>query len=277
MKGFLVGCCVALGLGAAACADNGRDIGYLKDVHRQSGTGGGTVAGGAGGSTVTGGSTSNAGSSAGGVSQGGSATAKGGSGANGAAGSNEGSGGRSTGSGGSGGDLVDASHHSSSGGGSPAERDAAIDSSGPPTCGADLCLSTTCVGLGCGAARCCKTDNGPLCVHGATRCPGEPAEITLQCWPGTPGKATATFDKTCTVDGDCIVVDHWNGCCSISAVGVAASQKAMVEAFEQQTCGGPPPCGCCCNRIAAEDGNPVVPPATGKAVCWNGACMAVTQ
>lgn len=266
---------MALGVAGAACADNGRDVGYLADASIQSAMGGKSGAGGSGGSAVNGGSSGKAGASAGGVSQGGAAGARGGAAAmDAAAGGKPGSGGRSAGAGGSGGDIIDASRPSSGGGASPPERDAATDSGGLPRCGADLCLSTTCVGLGCGAARCCKTDNGPVCVHGATRCPGEPAEITLQCWQST---TTATFDKACNVDGDCIVENHWNGCCSVSAVGVAASQKSSFEAFEQQTCTGPPPCGCCCVHIGAEDGSPVVPPATGKAVCWNGACMAVAQ
>jgi hypothetical protein len=38
-------------------------------------------------------------------------------------------------------------------------------------------------------------------------------------------------------------------------------------------CGG----SCCCNHITAEDGYPVVPPATGHAVCFGGMCMAVGQ
>ena len=274
MKGFLPGCWVALGLAGAACADNGRDVGYLADASIHSAAGGRSVPGGSGGSADKGGSAGKAGASAGGISQGGSAGAPGGAEASDAAGGKPGSGGRSAGAGGSGGDSIDASRPPSGGGGSPPQRDAATDSSGLPLCGGDPCLSTTCVGLGCGAARCCKTNNGPVCVHGAERCPDEPAEITLQCWQS---KTTATFDKTCNVDGDCIVENHWNGCCSVSAVGVTASQKGSFETFEQQTCTGPPPCGCCCVHIGAEDGNPVVPPATGRAICWNGACTAVGQ
>jgi hypothetical protein len=118
---------------------------------------------------------------------------------------------------------------------------------------------------------------GPVCVHGATPCPGEPAQVTLQCRPGSPaGTNETTFDKACKVDGDCVVVDHWNGCCSASAIAVAASEKASFTTFEQ-TCGGQPPCGCCCDHITAEDGYPVIPPATGHAICFSGKCMTVGQ
>ena len=102
-------------------------------------------------------------------------------------------------------------------------------------------------------------------------------KITLACWIGAPEKATETFDKACSVDGDCVVANHWKGCCSLTAVGVAATQKSAFDAFEEQTCGGAPPCGCCCDHTVAEDGNPVVANATARAVCSAGACTTVAQ
>jgi hypothetical protein len=270
MKLEFAGCWIAL-IAGAGCADNGRDVGYL----RPSNAGGHDVASGSGGSAGKGGSSAG----------GGGGTVMGYGGSGGAAGSGAaagsfgkaGAGGQPQASGGSGSEMPDASHPAGGSGGVSSDRDSGTEAGGASMCGSIYCMSTTCVGLGCGLARCCKTDAGPVCVHGATPCPGEPAQSTLQCRAGSPSAGvTATFDKTCTKDTDCIVVMHWNGCCSASDIAFKAAEQQSFDAFEQ-TCGGPPPCGCAFDRVYAEDGYPVVAPATAHAACFQGACMAIGQ
>ena len=262
MKGLFVVCWVALGVASAGCSADARSAGTVdassagaRDVVPSTGGSGGAASSGGAGGSRTGGS-------------GGALAGYGGAGGSAGSGAATSSGGKDQSTGGSGGDVADAS----SSGGVSTKSDSGTDAGDPSKCGADYCVSTTCVGLACGYARCCRTEL-PVCVHGATRCPGEPAQATLQCRPGSPAR-TATFDKSCTQDTDCIVVEHWNGCCSASDISLKASEKQSFDAFEQ-SCGGQPACGCCCDRVYAEDGYGVTAPATARAVCFQGACMAV--
>jgi hypothetical protein len=256
----------AVSLTGAGCADNPRSVGYLDASSGGRTAGGGT---GEGGSAEAG----NGGRDTGYAGSAGAA----GFGATAGAAGKPGSGGKVQSAGGSNGEMPDAAHSGAGSGGTSPNPDSGTDAGDPRMCGSTLCLSTTCVGLGCGLARCCKTDAGPVCIRGAMRCPGEPAETTLPCWPGSASKGvTATFDKTCSKDADCIIVEHWTGCCGASDISLKASEMQSFEAFEQ-TCGGQPPCGCCCDHVYAEDGYAVVAPAAARAVCFGGACIAVGQ
>lgn len=261
------------GLGSGACTENANDLGYGEDGLASGGSGG---TGGAGGSAQSGGvpSTSGGNSGAAGVS----------------------------GAGGSGGGLscntpadcpatgsicseatciagkcgiVDVCHPSDGGsrtddGGAPTELDGASTSF---YCGEVLCLPTTCAGFGCGAPRCCETDSGSVCVHGGSPCPGELATQPLQCWSNT---TVETFAKSCTTTSDCFVAKHYTGCCAVSAVGLNVSELDAFNAFEQ-SCGGAPPCGCCCDQTIAE--NEAYVPGGSDAIveCAAGVCVTRSQ
>jgi hypothetical protein len=142
-------------------------------------------------------------------------------------------------------------------------------------CGSVPCFSTRCAGVGCGAALCCPSSSGPVCVHGLTQCPaadGGLLQETLECWTHT---ASDKFAKTCAKPSDCVVAQHWAGCCNIRAVGLNASEQSAFTAFEA-SCGGAPACGCYCDRVTAEDGTTV---ASGGAIsvdCVGGLCTAKT-
>jgi hypothetical protein len=95
---------------------------------------------------------------------------------------------------------------------------------------------------------------------------------TLACFGGS---SSADFAKSCIADRDCIVADHWAGCCHIEAIGLNASEKSAFDAFET-TCGGAPPCGCCCDRTITEDGKTVAAGGTVSVACVDGMCTTKT-
>jgi hypothetical protein len=110
-----------------------------------------------------------------------------------------------------------------------------------------------------------------------TQCPSPSAgEATglLQCWGNT--LSAYTFDKSCTQKSDCFVADHYRGCCNIHAVGLNASETSRFASFEA-SCGGAPPCGCCCDHTMAEDGQMPTAGATVGVDCVAGLCKTLVQ
>ena len=138
-------------------------------------------------------------------------------------------------------------------------------------CGGVPCLPTRCAGIGCGPAVCCPGASGPVCIHGATTCPESDAGTqreSLACWSQS---GSADFAKGCAKAADCFVAKHYAGCCHIEAVGLNASDQAAFDAFEQ-TCGGAPPCGCCCDRVTTEDGTIAASGGSITLDCVAGLC-----
>lgn len=83
------------------------------------------------------------------------------------------------------------------------------------------------------------------------------------------------FDKTCSLDSDCAVVLHMTDCCgTFVAWGITASEVEAFEAAETICESQYPGCGCAPQPTLAEDGNPVLDPATVLATCTMGACSS---
>lgn len=237
--------------GTAATAGRNQGTGGLASGtgSRPSANGGSAASGGGGISGTT-----NTGGTIGDASVGGASGTDGSLDAS-AAGGGSGAGG-TTSSGGTGGDR-------SSGG-------VTSDASGN-LCGTIPCASTRCAAWNCGAAVCCARQSEPVCIHGTTTCPnpdGGGDSATLQCWGGV--KDAYAFSRSCTQKSDCFVAEYWAGCCNIHAVGLHTSEQSRFDSFETNC--GTPTCGCCCDRVTADDGTVVASGTTIGVDCVAGLC-----
>ena len=125
------------------------------------------------------------------------------------------------------------------------------DSGAGELCGGEPCMSTRCAGIGCGAAVCCPSERGPVCLRGESTCPDESADaVQLQCFGKPLG---VVLSKSCSQTSDCFIGLHWAGCCGLLAVGLNVAEQPLFDWFEPN-CGGAPPCGCCCDSTLADDG-----------------------
>lgn len=273
----------------AGCAGDGQGSAHDLIHHKDAGggaTGGASVdgsvehSGGASSGGEAGASAATGGRSSGGADSGGTSASAGGAGSGG-----KGSGGGSA-TGGVAGAAGKGSGGAASGGGSGASSGGASGAAGAggggvggsgAKCGSEPCASTRCSAWNCGAATCCTIQNGLTCIHGATQCPantaGEESGL-LQCW----GNALSAyvFDKSCSQKSDCFVAKHYRGCCNVHAIGLNVSEQSKFDSFEQ-SCGGAPPCGCCCDRTTAEDGQTVMSGGTASVDCVAGVCKSLAQ
>jgi len=113
-----------------------------------------------------------------------------------------------------------------------------------------------------------------MCVHGTTQCPTTDAGKTsapLHCW--SQFTDAYVFSKACTQKSDCFVAAHWMGCCNQHAIGMNVSELSRFGSFAA-TCGGPPICGCCCDRVTADDGTVVAVGASFGVDCVAGLCRS---
>jgi len=264
----LAGILVALGL-SSGCGGDSTSLGTASASNGcGSGNGGATQTGGAatGGRAAGGGAPSSNGGRSGGPGAGGSSggTNTGGEIGDASVGAASGAGGGAGATGGVGGSATGGTPSS---GGAPADAAANV-------CGSEPCSSTRCAAWNCGAAVCCTLQSRPICVHGTTSCPaadGGGDSATLACWGGA--KNAYVFAKACTQKSDCFVAENWVGCCNVQAVGLRTSEKSRFDSFEA-SCGGAPACGCCCDRVTAEDGT-VVSAGTALGVdCVAGLCKS---
>lgn len=234
--------------GALGGAGGGFHAGGALSTGSGNSSGAGAMSNGSGGASM-GGSPASAGR--GGASTGGAG--RGGAGAGGTT-----SGGATSSSGG-----ATASDSGASGGSSDAGQ--------PNLCGSLPCNATRCAGVGCGPAVCCEGPNGPVCIHGATECPvadGGVRTEKLQCVGGGP---SGDFARSCSRDSECFVAKHWAGCCHIDAVGLNVTGQTAFTSFEA-SCGGPPACGCCCDRVFTESGMTVASSTAISVRCVGGMC-----
>jgi hypothetical protein len=226
----------------------------------------------AGGSAHAGGTAS----TAGGRNSSGAVTNSGGSGGVATGGSSSSAGRDGTGAGGttSGGTTSNGGATSSGGAAAPdsGASGGSSDAGNPGLCGSTPCTPTRCAGVGCGPAVCCEGPNGPICIHGATECPADDGGVRTEKLQCTGGGRSAAFARSCSRDSECFVAEHWAGCCHIDAVGLNITERTAFTSFET-SCGGRPPCGCCCDRIVTESGMTV---ASGTAIsvrCVDGTCI----
>jgi hypothetical protein len=114
-----------------------------------------------------------------------------------------------------------------------------------------------------------------MCVHGTTQCPAADAgegSTTLRCW--SDFQDAYVFSRTCTQKSDCFVAAHWMGCCNQRAIGMNVSEQSRFDSFAG-VCGGPPVCGCCCDRVTTDDGTTVAVGSAAFAVdCVAGICRS---
>ena len=268
-------CALFVAVTLAGCSSSTENAGTASNTGGKDGgpnsTTGGSHAGGSsspGGANTSGASASSGGSGASASGSGGAAGSGGGGASTGGGSASAGRGGTNAGGATNGG--------ATSNGGAAAASDSGADASSPDAapsnlCGSAPCTATRCAGIGCGPAVCCGGPNGPVCIHGATECPAADGGVrteTLRCL----GVArNADFARSCSKDSECFVAEHWAGCCHIDAVGLNVTEKTAFSSFET-SCGGPPACGCCCDRVFTESGMTV---ASGTAVsvrCVAGMC-----
>lgn len=276
MRYFLGLSCLALA--ALGCSDNQNDIGF-RSVPDQDGAPSDASAGVAGkggsGNTSTGGA-STGGASTGGASTGGTSSA----GTGGAPGGNGGSAGQACTT------AIDCPQTSAPcsearciGGactfldictGDSGTDGAAGTNGASGLCGNEACTPTRCARIDCGPAVCCQGDTGPTCLHGVSECPPSFAKKELQCWGGNDA-GTAALLASCNTAADCFVAKHYTGCCRVEAIGLHVSEFSRFEANENR-CGGPPECGCCCDRVFGENGGSGAADTTITVDCVAGVC-----
>ena len=253
-------------------------IGCSSDFSVDNRKDGGAADGGAGTTSGSGGSSSggtaanaSGGSSTGGMNASGSNANSGGrGGASAAAGGSPSAGRGGAGAGGTNSGGATASN----GGAAVSDAGASGGSSGagnPNLCGAAPCTATRCAGVGCGPAVCCEGPNGPVCIHGATECPGADGGVRTEKLQCLGGSMTADFARSCSRDSECFVAEHWSGCCHIDAVGLNVTEQTAFTSFET-SCGGRPACGCCCDRIFTESGMTVASGTALSVRCVDGMC-----
>jgi len=258
MRYFLGVYCLALTL--LGCSDNQNDIGSGHKPDSGGATGGAAGAGGNGNVSNGGGSTggtNSGGASSGGAATGGASTGGGSTGGASTGGTSAGATGGAVGVGGS------------AGGNDSGTTDAATDDAG--LCGNTACSPTRCAGIDCGPAVCCQGDTGPACLHGVSQCPPSFTRKSMQCWSGG-GPGSAALLASCRTAADCFVAKHYTGCCRVQAIGLHVSEFSRFQAFET-SCGGIPPCGCCCDTIFAEGGGSGSANTAIAVDCVAGACQ----
>ena len=246
------------------------------DTANASHTGGAAGApSGTGGSAHTGGTASTGGASSSGAvsNSGGTGAVSAGGGAPSAGRGGAGAGGTTSGGATSGGATSGGTTSSSGGAAIPdsGASDARSDAGNPGLCGSTPCTPTRCAGVGCGPAVCCEGPNGPVCIHGATECPAADGGVRSEKLQCTGGGRSGDFARSCSKDAECFVAEHWAGCCHIDAVGLNVTDRAAFTSFEA-SCGGPPPCGCCCDRIVTESGMSVASGSPISVRCVDGMC-----
>ena len=93
---------------------------------------------------------------------------------------------------------------------------------------------------------------------------------------GHDASAFPTFARGCTVDGDCAIGAHQTDCCgTISAMGIAGSERARFAAAESQCESQYPACGCASGTVRTDDGSTPPPGSGANAVvvhCAAGQC-----
>jgi hypothetical protein len=98
-------------------------------------------------------------------------------------------------------------------------------------------------------------------------------------WQGCPSYYLPSFDRTCSADADCALVDHVVSCCETMGTAVLASEVARFKEVEGESaihdqtfyeCG-------CPGATLTEDGGSPGPGQSFAAACVSGTCTAVIR
>ena len=85
-------------------------------------------------------------------------------------------------------------------------------------------------------------------------------------------RATAV-DRSCSVDADCVAVQHVTSCCGgIAWIGVRTSALQQFMSLEMQCQASYPGCGCFDGRDGADDGSRIASNASAGVLCQGGTC-----
>lgn len=87
-----------------------------------------------------------------------------------------------------------------------------------------------------------------------------------------------TFDRSCALDTDCVVVGHQTDCCgTLAAMGITRGEQARFASAEAQCLAQYPACGCDSGTVITDDGSSP-PPGTGTSGvvvrCASGVCTS---
>src|SRR5262245_61850282 len=92
-----------------------------------------------------------------------------------------------------------------------------------------------------------------LWVMTQSGCGGSGEDPVMCTGPGTP--VFPTFDKTCSIPGDCVIGLHRISCCgTLRAIGLTQAEKARFDADEKRCVAMDPGCPCPQGPTTAEDG-----------------------
>lgn len=87
---------------------------------------------------------------------------------------------------------------------------------------------------------------------GAAALRNEDQVLRLSCGQG---QATALFSRACRVDADCAIAQHQLDCCgSMQATGIARTELATFQAYEETCVQKQAPCNCVAKPVQVDDG-----------------------
>ena len=95
-------------------------------------------------------------------------------------------------------------------------------------------------------------------------------------WPFTcEGDPFGPFDRSCTVDDDCVSVAHLADCCgAVVYLGIAATEEAAFAPAEAACRTAHPAMCACVPQDTTEDGQPVADPGAVVVRCTGDGCRA---
>lgn len=106
--------------------------------------------------------------------------------------------------------------------------------------------------------------------------PGGDGGDTVQCRQSPP--VFPSFDKHCSVPGDCAIALHQYNCCgSKKAIGINAAERARFDRDEAACEAQYPGCGCDQQPTLAEDGNASMEPDDIAVDCRGNACTTFVR
>ena len=123
----------------------------------------------------------------------------------------------------------------------------------------------------------CSSNQAPTCGTASDAFPAGPGCDVVMC-AGTTPTSFPTFDKTCTIAGDCVIGIHQTSCCgSTLAIGMARTEQFRFVSDENTCVGQYPMCACPATPTVTEDGQTGTPGKPIIVACQAGKCMTTVM
>jgi hypothetical protein len=123
----------------------------------------------------------------------------------------------------------------------------------------------------------CSANKAATCDTPSDSLPSSHGCDVITC-TGTTPTSFPSFDKACTIAGDCVIGIHQTSCCgSTLAIGLAGTEQTRF-AFDENTCVAQyPQCACPATPTVTEDGQHGAPDKPIVVECQSGRCMTTVK